>query len=971
MTTSSEPDYSDLLNLFASLPPPEQEQVLRNLTTEERVQIDQWMRQQPQIQQMSDLWTPQPGRQQEAYDCPADELYYGGAQGGGKALDRLTPLATPFGWTDMGSVQVGSILFDERGQPCKVVATSEVFLDHPCYRVNFDDGNYIIADSGHLWWTFTSVERAACLRRSEEWRAKRRAGRESRGTGKRPDLTARNSASPPTTKPTPSGSVRTTAEISASLIDPSRGRNHSIPLAGALVLPTLKLPLHPYVLGAWLGDGKTVQGKIYTHEDDVAIVQRIESLGYPVRKVPSEEMGWTILGIQPILRGLGVLGSKHIPPAYLLASIEQRQELLCGLMDTDGCCNTDGGAEFTSVKEELATGVLSLAQSLGIKATMIVGRAMLNGRDCGKKYRIKMTTDVKIFTLARKAIRQHLQVSPTRRHRYIVGCWPLDPIPVRCIQVDSPSGLFLAGKGLVPTHNSDLILGLAATKHYHSVIFRRTFPLHRTLIERSREILNPLRIAHHRDMYNESLHRWMLPEGQLIEFGSIEYEKDKEDWRGRPHDLYAFDEVSQFTESQFRFVKAWCRSVRPGQRCRVVVTGNPPSTVEGEWVIRYWAPWLDRHHPNQAMPGELRWFTRIEDEDVECPSGESFEVIDKRGRKEWVTPKSRTFIPALLSDNPILERRGYLAQLQMLPEPLRTQAIYGDHSIGLLDDAWQVIPTDWVRAAQKRWRPNGGQALACTALGVDCFYGGSDLLSIARRHQNWFAPLVVYKGPQAQSHHAGEGEASAELVIREHRDRAEINVDAIGYGAATVEMLRKYERIARSCAINAVNVAESSHLYDKSGRLPLTNKRAALYWKFREALDPINGASIALPPDRELEAELCSVRYRNTAAGIKLEEKADTKERVGRSPDRADSVVLCWGLHLGSSVPDPRLLEKLDKEMTALYAGKGPTPESEDDPTLSEEERQRGARSDGSDPALESEPWTAHQYRRKWFGRDR
>src|SRR5205814_6502393 len=139
-----------------------------------------------------------------------------------------------------------------------------------------------------------------------------------------------------------------------------------------------------------------------------------------------------------------------------------------------------------------------------------------------------------------------------------------------------------------------------------------------------------------------------------------------------------------------------------------------------------WGPWLDPQHPNPAEPGELRWFAMVDHgdgrgpTDTEVRNGESF---DWKG--EHIFPQSRTFIPASLDDNPYLARGTYRARLQGMPEPLRSQLLYGDFSIGLDDDPWQVIPSAWVRAAMDRWRADGhpkdgrGRSLALSALGVD------------------------------------------------------------------------------------------------------------------------------------------------------------------------------------------------------------------------------------------------------------
>jgi len=141
-------------------------------------------------------------------------------------------------------------------------------------------------------------------------------------------------------------------------------------------------------------------------------------------------------------------------------SIEQRLELLKGLMDTDGTCGSSGSVEFTSANRDLALGVEELVRSLGWRANAREGRAMLNGVDCGPVWDIKWTPDVPVFKLARKFERQHVG-GPRTRNRKVVSVTPVDSVPTVCIMVDHESHCFVAGRGLVTTHNSSLIAMLA------------------------------------------------------------------------------------------------------------------------------------------------------------------------------------------------------------------------------------------------------------------------------------------------------------------------------------------------------------------------------------------------------------------------------------------------------------------------------------------------------------------------------
>lgn len=420
---------------------------------------------------------------------------------------------------------------------------------------------------------------------------------------------------------------------------------------------------------------------------------------------------------------------------------------------------------------------------------------------------------------------------------------------------------------------SDLLLGLAGEAHRQSIIFRRVFPNLRFLIERSKQI--------YQMGYNESAHIWRLSNGNIIEFGAMQYENDKTNFQGRPHDLIGIDEAPEFAESQVLFVTAWNRTTDAGQRVRVVLTGNPPIDEAGAWIVRRYAAWLDKTHPNPAKAGELRWYATIDGKETEMPSGEPFE---KNG--ETFVPRSRTFIPARLNDNPFLSADGrYKSVLQSLPEPLRSQLLNGDFDASSMPDPFQIIPTEWVRAAQKRWTEMQRPTTPLTAVGLDPSRGGMDKTSLARRYDNWFDDVISWPGVVAT-----DGATVAELTRQTVGDiePAYINIDVNGIGSSVFDHLKvMYKNVM------PFNGSEASEYRDKSGKLKMRNKRAEMYWRMRDALDPVDGDTIALPPDTELLADLCSARYEVSSAGVKVEEKEKIKERIGRSPDIGEAVMMC------------------------------------------------------------------------------
>src|ERR1700721_2828782 len=183
----------------------------------------------------------------------------------------------------------------------------------------------------------------------------------------------------------------------------------------------------------------------------------------------------------------------------------------------------------------------------------------------------------------------------------------------------SPADFLFYG-GAAGGGKSDLILG-AAGGHKRSIIFRREYPQLKGIIDRSLEIYSA------EGRFTKSpVPLWELSGGRSIEFGAVQHSGDEKKYQGRAHDLKAFDEITHFVESQFRYLTGWRRSADAKQRTRVIATGNPPTDTDGEWIIRFWAPWLDKTHPRPALPGELRWFTTIAGKDLEVPDNRPFVI---------------------------------------------------------------------------------------------------------------------------------------------------------------------------------------------------------------------------------------------------------------------------------------------------------------------------------------------------------
>lgn len=440
---------------------------------------------------------------------------------------------------------------------------------------------------------------------------------------------------------------------------------------------------------------------------------------------------------------------------------------------------------------------------------------------------------------------------------------------------DSPADELFYG-GAAGGGKTDLLVGTALTRHHRSIIFRREFRQLAAIEERAASILGSRR------GYNGTTRIWRLarlgglPPRRIMRFGACQHPGDETAYQGQPHDLIGFDEIAHFQEPQYRFLVGWNRTAMPGQRCRVIAAGNPPTNSEGDWVIQYWGPWLDETHPRPARPGELRWYAVIGGKDEEREDGAPF---DWRG--ETIRPRSRTFIPSRIEDNPYLMETGYKATLQALPEPLRSRMLKGSFAAGREEDPWQVVPTEWVTAAQARWKARTRPKTPMTTLGLDPARGGRDETVAIPRHDDWFGEVVARPGAETP-----DGPSVAALAVSSLRDGACVVVDGIGVGASV------YDHLAGAgVPCMAFIGSERSHGRDRTGTLGFVNKRAEWWWRMREALDPAYGEAICLPPDPKLRADLCAPRWKVTPRGIRIESKEEIAARIGRSPDRGDAAI--------------------------------------------------------------------------------
>jgi hypothetical protein len=421
---------------------------------------------------------------------------------------------------------------------------------------------------------------------------------------------------------------------------------------------------------------------------------------------------------------------------------------------------------------------------------------------------------------------------------------------------------------------SYLLIGLAFTAHRRSIIFRREYPQLREIIEKAGELVTPTI-----GRFNGQEHIWRLRDGRTVEAGAVQHEKDVSKYQGRAHDLRAFDEICHFSESQYRTLAGWNRTEVVGQRVRIVCTGNPPASYQGQWVRTYWGPWLDPQHPNPAKPGELVWYVEISGKTREVGRGDQRpDLVEHEG--ELLTPRSRTFIPALVDDNPYYVRTGYKAILQSLPEPLRSQLLFGDFSAGSDDDSWQIFPTKWVDAAIARWTENPPPNTIQEVIGGDPSRGGVDNSSVAERWDQWYN-LHTKPGAEIKS-----GPLFVQFLIEQMKGEPWVGIDVIGIGSSPVDTMHQ---MGLQC--EALSGAEGSDARDKSGKMGFANKRAEWAWKFREMLDPDSGSRVALPNNTRMRSGLLAMHWHLSSWKIAVDSKDSIKERLGYSPDEAEAII--------------------------------------------------------------------------------
>ncbi len=327
-----------------------------------------------------------------------------------------TKIPTTSGMKTMGEIKIGDYVFTPQGKPTRVYYISPIVL-YDTYKIYFDDGATVIATGNHLW----EIEELC-----------------SNGLGK------------------PLAWKRKTVATKDIKIKYGGRKASRIKIASAYEMEDKSLPIKPYTLGVWLGDGRNNRGMICGHCSDSDVIEGIKSDGYEISfsKQQSNTRYYTVLGLRTLLRVNNLLNNKHIPEEYFFASVSQRRRLLMGLMDTDGTITKTGECRYTGNCYNICRDVHRLVKSLGYKAHIHETRDQ-NGKPIWIISFKALQNDGYIFDLKRKRDRQPVKgCTGKTKYRYITEIKKIDPLPCRCISVDDPQNLFVIGEELIITHNT-------------------------------------------------------------------------------------------------------------------------------------------------------------------------------------------------------------------------------------------------------------------------------------------------------------------------------------------------------------------------------------------------------------------------------------------------------------------------------------------------------------------------------------
>ena len=738
----------------------------------------------------------------------------------GKALDVDTVVDTPSGKRRWGELKVGDELWGPEGKPTKIVAIPYRGV-RPCYRVSFDDGSSTVCCGEHLWAVETLFNRH---------------------------------------KKDGSYQVKSTEEMLAALLLQAGRKRHvtkkfRLPAIAPVEYPERELPIHPYVFGCWLGDG--TKGQCWITTDEMEAAARWVDLGYDIHAIEGTKSGaatvYQLLGVRSKFIETGVFFLKsterYIPREYLEASVEQRLELLRGLIDSDGSCS-NGSITYSSRSERMIDDLIWLVRSLGGRARKrqyMVGGVNPQGKrnEAVPYWRIHIAMPTNTFyAYSKKQERFNKSIHEYRLRRFVSAIDPVGDKECMCVTVDRADGLFLANDFIV-THNSAItawltIWILATRPGSKGVVTANTAAQLKT--KTFAEISKWLKRSLVRDMFEinaESIVSKESPESWRVDAQTCR-EENAEAFAGQhaaaSTSFYIVDEASAVPDVIWEVCEGGLTDGEP----MMFVFGNPTRNT-GRF---------------RECFGKRRnsWVTRqIDSRDVF--------VTNKAQLEEWRKEYGED------SDFFRVRVKGQFPSASTL----------------------QFIPSGLAEAAASRTIDHNPATAAI--IGVDVARFGDDDSVIYTRIGRGYLPIKSYHG-LSTTQLVAKVKAHYEEVRRIGfpRDRIFINVDEGGVGGGPKDMLRD-----DGYPVHGVGFGEGADDKEIYAR-----KRDEIWGRMKLWL--ADGGTI--PNNQRLIDDLIGPEYDILPGGqVKLESKKDMKKRGLPSSDYADALALTFARKIQEYIP--------------------------------------------------------------------
>lgn len=781
--------------------------------------------------------------------------------GPGKALALDTPLPTPTGWTTMGDVVPGDLLLDEDGKPCTVTNVSPIEV-RAAYQVRFGDGSSIVASADHEWNVIDLRHRP---RRISDWR----------------DHWAATS-------------TWTTAALAAN---PRAGGQHRWHIPTARPLATTEpwpLACSPYTFGAWLGDGTTIRAEITCHEDDAA--HFAAEFGGHIRAGRKDTTRIVTFGerryIDAPSRATG--GMKQIPNEVQRALPEHRFAVLQGLMDTDGNATRSGEVEIAVCSELLADGIYELVVGLGFVARRSSRAAKIDGRAVGTSHRILFRPDRCPFRLERKAatwassaLSRGQRSRHTQRTIVAVECVPAQP--VKCVVVDSPRHLFLAGRAMIPTHNSYTAARVLA--HWidaHPAGQARAVSSAPTDPQVKAILWDEVKGVHGKaDLAGRVTldARWVLND-RLVAFGRKPADIPVGDGTGT---VTAFQGIHGrfmlvvFDESTGIPKPLWtaANSLLTNEDACFLAIGNPDDPLSEFARVCAGAD------PVTGGLSDLGWYV-IPISIFDTPNFTDEPVPDELRHylptQTWLDTNAMDWGgEALVEEARRIAAGGTVDDTCLAwSNPLFMSKALGRFPSDSTDG---TIPWSWLqRCRGDEATRRIGELRVPVELGVDVGASDNGDYTIIRERRGM-------KAGRRWSVQSSDPEVVAAKIVEAAREAepSRVKVDAIGVGWALVSLVR---RDLRGVQVDPIVVSEAAEPGPNGEQY--ANLRAALWWEIGRTLSKQRAWDLTDLDERTL-VDLSAPRWREDKSGrIVIEDKADVRKRIGRSPDDGDALLLAF-----------------------------------------------------------------------------